>query len=303
MLTKLKSYSKLMLNVIPPLDRYLKNLKLQKEYKVELDLIQGRHHNENMHPSIIHFSLNKAATQYTGCILIECAVENGMVPVGIHGYAFNTNFPYLDQLSAKEMEKYKHIFKPYGYLYYVFGGMVEGISELEKYKTILMVRDPRDILVSEYYSIAYSHGVPDKQGNKYKRFIDLRKKVRGSTIDEYVIAESNAVYNILQRYKTLLIDKYPKTYVTKYEEMLNDFSFWLRRLLDNCELDISHEFFSDLIDKNERLKPTEEDVHNHVRRGRPGEYEEVLKRETIEYLNSKFYALLLTFGYKLNSFS
>ena len=46
------------------------------------------------------------------------------------------------------MENYKHIFKSKGYLYRVFGGMVEGIEDLENYKIVLATRDPRDILVS-----------------------------------------------------------------------------------------------------------------------------------------------------------
>ena len=142
MLTKLKSYSKLILNKFPLVERYFKEVNLQKKFSVELDLIKGRHQNQNEHPSIIHFSLNKAATQYTGGILQQCAVENGMVPVSIHGYAFHTIFPYLDHLTAEEMEKYQHIFKPNGYLYSVFGGMIEGLTKLEKYKTVLMVRDP-----------------------------------------------------------------------------------------------------------------------------------------------------------------
>ena len=166
MLGKLKNYSQLIINTISPLERYLREVDLKRKFSVELDLIKGQHQNYNKHPSIIHFSLNKAATQYTRRILEQCAVENGMVPVNIHGYAFHTNFPYLDHLTEEEMKKYQHIFKPNGYLYSVFGGMIEGISDLEKYKIVLMVRDFRDILVSEYYSIAFSHVAPYKQGNK-----------------------------------------------------------------------------------------------------------------------------------------
>jgi len=300
MITKLKSYSKLMLNWISPIERYLKEVEMQGKFRVELDLIKGRHHNEDNHPSIIHFALNKAATQYTSNILTQCAVENGMVPVGIHGYAFNTNFPYLDHLSAEEMKNYQHIFKPKGYLYSVFGGMIEGISGLDKYRIILMIRDPRDALVSEYYSVAYSHGVPNKQGKKYKRFVKERAKARICTIDEYVVSESDRIYDTLQRYKTLLIDKYPNVYVTKYEEMINDFSGWLNNLLNTCVLNISHDLFTTLIEKNKRMRPTDENINIHMRKGIPGEYKEKLKRTTIEYLNAKFSPILLTFGYKLN---
>ncbi|MDH3692410.1 MAG: sulfotransferase [Gammaproteobacteria bacterium] len=268
---------------------------------MELDLIKGTHQNQNKHPSIIHFSLNKAATQYTGGILQQCAAENGMVPVSIHEYAFHTNFPYLDHLTEEEMGKYKHIFKPNGYLYSVFGGMIEGISELDKYKIVLMVRDFRDVLVSEYYSTAYSHVAPERQGNRYDLFVEQRTKAMESGIDEYAVAESDRVNNILQRYKTLLIDKYPNVYVTKYEEMVNDFRGWLDKLLHNCELNIGHEFFEALLERNERIRPKVEDIHSHLRKGKSGEYKEKLKQETIEFLNMKFSPMLLNFGYKLDS--
>jgi hypothetical protein len=291
-----------MLNRFPLVGRYLKEVDLQRKFRVELDLIKGSHQNQNKHPSIIHFSLNKAATQYTGGILQQCAVENGMVPVSIHGYAFHTNFPYLDHLTAEEMEKYQHIFKPNGYLYSVFGGMIEDIPKLEKYKIVLMVRDFRDILVSEYYSIAYSHIAPDIHGNKYELFVEQREKARESAIDEYTVAESDRVYNTLQRYKTLLIDKYPNVYITKYEDMINDFRGWLNNLLYNCELNIRPDFFTALLERNERIRPKDEDIHRHIRKGKPGEYKEKLKQETIEFLNAKFSPMLLTFGYELDSF-
>ena len=289
-----------MLNRISPLDRYLKETDLREKFRVELELINGRHRNRNKHPSIIHFSLNKAATQYTGTILDQCAVENGMVPVSIHGYAFHTNFPYLDHLTAEEMEKYQHIFKPDGYLYSVFGGMIEGISELEKYKIVLMVRDFRDLLVSEYYSVAYSHAPPYKRGNKYDLFVRQRIKARKAAIDEYAVTESNRIYNTLQRYKTLLIDKYPNVYITRYEDMITDFRGWLTHLLFNCELHISEESFNALIAQNEHIKPKDEDIQRHVRKGQYGEYKEKLSRETIEYLNAKFSSMLLAFGYQLD---
>lgn len=289
-----------MLNRIPPIERYLKEVDLQRKFSVELDLIKGRHQNQNKHPSIIHFALNKAATQYTRMILKQCAVENGMVPVSIHGYAFQTNFPYLDHLTAEEMEKYQHIFKPKGYLYSVFGGMIEGIPDLDKYKTILMVRDPRDVLVSEYYSIVYSHPAPAKQGNKYERFVEERTNAVESTIDEYTVAEGDRVYDNMFRYKTLLIAKYPNIYLTKYEEMINDFRDWLNNLLDYCELNIGHDSLTALVKKNECIRPKDEDIHRHIRKGKSGDYKEKLKPETIENINKKFSPMLSIFNYKLN---
>jgi hypothetical protein len=221
-----------------------------------------------------------------------------MVPVRLHDYAFNTEFPYLDRLSAQEMEKYRHIFRPRGYLYGFFGGMIEGILELDKYRVILMIRDPRDLLVSEYYSIAYSHSVPDARGNKHEHFMNRRKTAQSMTIDEFVLWDSDRIYGILQRYKTLLIDRYPHTYVTTYEEMTADFQGWLNGLLDNCQLVITDELRRSLLEESDRLQPKEENIHKHVRKGKPQDYKEKLKTETIDQLNMKFASLLEAFGYR-----
>ena len=94
-----------------------------------------------------------------------------------------------------------------GYLYSVFGGMIEGIPSLEKYKVILVTRDPRDILVSDYYSIAYSHSVPSKTGNKYDKFMSKRNKAREYTIDDFVISDpSDRPYITTGRSASGLVD-------------------------------------------------------------------------------------------------
>jgi hypothetical protein len=260
-------------------------------------LLKGTHRNRNEHPSIIHFSLDKAATQYTKSILKRCASQAGMVPVSIQDYAFATDFPYLHELSAAKMAHYSHIFKPKGYLYSVFGGMVEGIAELEKYIIVLMLRDPRDVLVSEFFSTAYSHVAPYGPSAKYEEFISQRRTAQSMTIDEYVTADSERLYEILRRYKLLLIDKHPNIYITTYEEMLADFQHWLIGLSGWCQLPITTELRETLLQQNERLRPKDEDVRRHLRKGQAGDYKEKLKKETIDYLNRKFASIFEEFGY------
>jgi hypothetical protein len=212
---------------------------LRRKFATELQLIKGRHQNFNAHPSIIHFSINKAATQYVKSILIRASTANGLAPVDIHDYAFNTNFPYLDNLSEEQMVQYRHIFRPQGYLYSVFGGMVEGIEDLNRYKIVLVLRDPRDILVSRYFSIAYSHFPPPKSANKYSEFVARRLEAKSLSIDEYVVAESDQLYGEFRRYKDLLLSKYPMTYVATYENMTRNFEAWLSGLLRYCQLDLN----------------------------------------------------------------
>lgn len=276
-----------------PVVQFLKN----KYFRNELALIKGIHKNSNKHPSIIYFSVNKAATQYVKSILRRCAVKNGMVSIGIHDYAFNSDFPYLDHLSVEEMKKYEHIFKKTGYLYSPFGGMIEGIPNLEDYKVVLLTRDPRDILVSQYYSTSYSHPAPHNMGNKQDDFISQREHAINSTIDDYAISESDRVYDVFFRYQTLLSDKYNNIYLTTYEQMVSDFETWLTGLINYCELNVSSKFIQSLLKENEDMKPKKENIHKHIRKGKPGDYKEKLHPETIEYLNKKFEPIFRKYHY------
>ena len=267
---------------------FIKQSLVKKSFETELTLIKGAHEAKSKHPSILHFSINKAATQYVKSILKRCAEVNNIIPIQFSDYAFNTKFPFLDHLSVEEMEKYKHIFKKEGYLYSVFGGMVENIEELDKYKIVLVTRDPRDILVSRYYSIGYHHGVPAKAGDKRDKFLFERKKARESTIDDYVILESNRVHDTYSRYQTLLLEKYRNTYLTTYEHMVTNFNSWLKSLIEYCEFNLSNQWIQSLVEQHERKKPIKENIYTHLRKGKIGDHKEKLKPETIMYLDKKF---------------
>lgn len=282
-----------LLKIIPAAQR----LAFRIRYMNESRLIKGSNFNENKKTSIIHFSFNKAATQYVKSILMRCAVNNGMVQVNFDGYAFNSDFPFLQHLSLSEMEKYKHIFKKNGYLYSVFGGMVEGIPNLDEYKIVLFVRDPRDILTSRYYSISYSHGVPAVFGDKHDIFIKEQIKARNHTIDEYVISESDMLLLEFNRYNEIFLEKHSNYFLTKYEHMVDEFDVWLKSLLDYCEFNINKDLLRTFTDENNKLLSKGENKFKHVRKGKPGDYKEKLKPETVEFLNNKFSSVLLRHGY------
>ena len=292
MLSKINKKLKALVHKTP----ILLNFFLRRRFKVEIQLMKGKHKNENSHPSIIHFSLNKAATQHVKKVLNRCATKNGIVPVHINEYAFYTKHPYLTGLNAEQMRDYHHLFKPTGYLYSAFGGFVQGIPELQKYKVILMVRDPRDLVVSSYYSISYSHSTPPKSSSRYQIFSQRRQAAAQMTIDEYAISESQRFFTILSRYKTLLLDRYPHVYLTSYEEMTSDYKKWLKDLLNACDLNISDALFQTLITENQRLQPKKEDIHQHIRKGKPGDHKDKLNPETIAYLNEKFSSLFESFA-------
>jgi hypothetical protein len=127
-------------------------------WKTELALLEGESLSDSQHPSIIHMGLHRSASQWVKSILRRAGNTVGLVHVQWNSMAFHSDYPYLDHLD--EVGQYGEIFHPKGYLYSSFGGYPVGVPQFERYKVILVVRDPRDLLVSRYFSIAYSHSVP-----------------------------------------------------------------------------------------------------------------------------------------------
>lgn len=294
----IKQIGKKVISRVPFLYNSFQKRKINKRFQVEFKLLAGTHVNTNKHKSIIHFSMNKAATQYVKNILQEVATTNGMTPVSLNEFAFHSNIPFLDHLSAKEMEQYKHVFKSRGYLYSAFGGMIENINDLEDYLIVLVIRDPRDILVSGYFSMAYSHPEPSKLGSKYEGFMEKRNKAQKTSIDEYVKSESSKVYSVFERYNDLLLTRRSNVYVTKYEDMISDFQEWLTNLINYTGLDISDDLKNDFINKHSGLKPKKENKAKHIRKGTSGDYQQKLNEETVQFLNAKFSAILEQHNYK-----
>lgn len=265
------------------------------KFLVEKALLAGQHRTYSQRPSVLHFSFNKAATQTVKKLLIECARRNKLTPALLHDYAFHHSMPFLDHLDSASLKKYAHLFKSSGYLYTVFGGMIEEIPSLEKFKVVLVVRDPRDILVSDYYSIAYSHAIPD--GEKKEVYLSRREKALASTLDEYALHNAPRLQLVFEKYAMHLFPVCPGVHVARYEDMVENFPEWLDSLVSACGMEISNSFRQDLLANHEARRPKGENIQKHLRKGMPGEHREKLTSETIEQLNQTFKESLNRFNY------
>ena len=277
---------------VPVIKQMVEKRRIRQKFATEIGLFNGEDPSPSDHPSIIHYSLNKSATQYVKKILTKCIRASNMLPVYIQDYAFASQLPYLDTLTVEEIQPYKHIFKPQGYLYSAFGGMVEGIDNLDQYRVVLMTRDPRDILVSDYYSRAYSHPEPPSISSKNAIFHDLRNQALEQTVDAFAIEHCGSVRDIMLRYRDQLLTKYPNAYVTKYNDMVTDFDRWLDNLLMACELEVSATLKNKLSKQHHASRPRAEDKNSQLRKGVAGDYKNKLSEKTIAVLNEQLAEVL-----------
>jgi hypothetical protein len=273
----------------------LHDVYVKVRFPVERQLLEGTHVSSSSHPSIIHFSTNRSATQYVKRILRRLARENGITPADLSEYAFSNDLPFFDHLSPEQMETYTHLFKPKGYVYSHFGGFVHGIRDLDEFLVVLVIRDPRDALTSRYYSKAFSHRLPDRQ-DRAEVFLAERNRVRQMTVDEFVLEEMG---HYCERYRTYMreLDGRQNVLVTRYEDLTGDFPQWLEGVLAFCSLSCNPATRAKLISESQDSTSTKENKMKHRRQVTPGDHVRKLQPETIARLDAELADILARYGY------
>ncbi len=184
---------------------------------------------------------------------------------------------------------------------------------LDTASIILHLRDPRDVLVSMFYSYCYMHE------GEIERHTGYRKAVAEAGIDGFVLdmvgepfygyrgdygigsRYKKHVGNVLDRYQRYLeelLDR-PNTIVVSYEEMVLAFPSWLEKIVSGFDLPDPDETRAVVTARhaNSVAAEGEEDVWSHKRKVTPGDHREKLQAETIRQLDKIFASVLERLGY------
>jgi Sulfotransferase domain len=186
-------------------------------------------------------------------------------------------------------------------------------NALNNARLILHLRDPRDVLVSMFYSYCFMHA------GEIERHTGYRKEVAEAGIDKFVLDmvgepfyRYRGDYGIGSRYKEhvgTVLDRYrryldevfprPNTIVVSYEEMVLAFPSWLGKAVAAFPLANPEETRAVVEARyaNTVAAEEQEDVWAHKRKVTPGDHREKLKSETIRQLDEVFAPVLEKLGY------
>ena len=159
--------------------------------------------------------------------------------------------------------------------------------------SLFLVRDPRDILVSAYYSFGYTHGVSRVKEIR-ERQEQTRNEIQGKTVDEYAL---DAVRTMLGHFETAveLNEACPRSVVLKYEDMIGNWDCFANDLTQYMEINQAV-----LTQIYERSRPREkEDLSSHRRSGEAAGFRGKLKEETLASLNRSLKEVLQRFQYEI----
>jgi hypothetical protein len=190
------------------------------------------------------------------------------------------------------------VFAPRGY---AFGGFrsLPGEMTLPAFaagRTVLLVRDPRDMLTSLYFSLAVSHRPPGQGagGQLAESFEQKRELLNSTPIDEFVLDSARIVAGQFRQVETKLVDIQHKLY--RYEDIIFDKLAWTRDMLNYLGLEPRPVQVERVVAQND-VRPVSEDVSQHVRKVAPGDHRDKLKPETIAQLTEALAPVLTRYGY------
>jgi Sulfotransferase domain len=177
----------------------------------------------------------------------------------------------------------------------IYSRLIKAVSRSDFIRdkiAIFLIRDPRDVIVSSYYSFGYTHSFSNvKEVEEEQR--ELREKIQGKTIDNYALAGANYFLGCFQTIERLF-RACKRGVVLKYEDMIDNWEQFVTGLTRYLEFDdaVLRQIY-------ERSRPLEtEDLKSHRRSGKPGGHREKLAGPTLDAINTVLAPILKSFGYE-----
>jgi hypothetical protein len=186
-------------------------------------------------------------------------------------------------------------------------------KDLESYSIVLHLRDPRDVLVSLFYSYTYSHP------RRPERFNPSDKERFGweeGGINAFVIEKAPEYKKRYQSLTSTLFEKKNVVFI-RYEEMVSDYGTWLKKFLSAFShfsvppkrtlrpfkrrtslADIQQKFLKKY---KKKFTVSSEDIYRHKRQIAPGDHKRKLKEDTIKRLTFEFKDILKLLNYEPES--
>ncbi len=164
-------------------------------------------------------------------------------------------------------------------------------------RKILLVRDPRDALVSEFFSNAYSHALPRAGGGggAARDMLALREAALRASVETYALRRAGPLNHTFMEYRDALAD--PLIRVFRYEEVILAKRAWVRDIASHLGWEEPNEAFIEGMMAWADVVPEAERPEQFVRRVLPGDHRIKLNPAVIARVDEIMRPSLRLFGY------
>lgn len=268
-------------------------VKLRNGRIVEFDVREGLES-----PPLFPLSVRKCGSSLFYKIVHTMARANDCHYVDVAGICFAANIVSTDYVNDPALAD---ILRP-GNVYGGLRNMPVALLETSLFRDapkLLMIRDPRDALVSQYFSNAYSHPIPAATGRHadvVKQMERQRAKAREMTVETYALRQARAMKQTMLRYRPIVGEA--QTTVLKYE----DYIFDKRRLMGVIAEKFAWRADKELVRRILEwadVVPESESPTAFIRKVTPGDHREKLSTAAISSISEILEPALRLFNYPL----
>jgi len=231
------------------------------------------------------FSYHKSGSTLMDNMVSHYCTLHGVPTFSLFSAAFNCGVPTREVTADSSV-----CFSKHGRVYLGFRHYPSFDLDLTGLRSILLVRDPRDMLVSLYYSVTKSHYIPRNHLKFRKKRIEAVKM----DIEQFARQQSKLYMGSLRQYQK----KLPRETLTiyRYEDVIYEKIAWLRDLVEQLGLPVDSATIIETAKKFD-IFPRQEDRNKHIRQVHPGNHKSQLSQETIEILNHDLKEFLQQYNY------
>jgi hypothetical protein len=247
-------------------------------------------------PAFFVLSLARSGSTLLNEIVEGLAAANGrrFIEVGVSFFEANIE---VDEYSVDPA--LVRLVRP-GNVYGGFRSLPPILAWSELFSTgrkVLLVRDPRDALVSLYYSDAYSHLVPEPTDgfDDVRRMMEERRqRARSMSIDDYVIERARPTARILMGYLPLIRSSTVRW--LRYEDTIFEKSSLIASVAEHFGWKADDEVTARIVSTSDVL-PEAENPLDFIRQVKPGDHVAKLRPATVVALNRILGAAMRPYGY------
>lgn len=244
-------------------------------------------------PAFFALGVRKSGSSMFNQALAFLALRNGVTSVGLPDRFFRLGLRARDWAGLDLTP----VLQP-GNLYAGFRTLPPLLPATDAFRTgrkVFLFRDPRDALVSQYFSDAYSHQMPDapnQLGEGRAAFAAKRAVALQTPIDDHVLAQARPMLRTLTEYAGLLDD--PDCLCLRYEDMVFQKRRMVRKVLAHFGWTLSPGQVDLLMAQIDRL-PDAEDPTRFLRKAVPGDHRSKLRPDTVAALDKILRPVLLRY--------
>jgi hypothetical protein len=244
-------------------------------------------------PSFFLFAFPKSGSVLVNALVRDLLAECGVPLIDLPAHLFERGI--LIETFQCDIAT---IFPLKGYCFAGFRDVPEwliGTDVLRRARKVVIVRDPRDMLVSLYYSVKYSHWYPAGQTPQFQAVIGAMHQDAQLSIDEFCMAYAWPYNRIFWMLRMVLCDQ--DALVLRYEDFIYDKVGLAKDICRWCGINIPEARIGEFAAAHGAI-PNGDEPHAHIRQVHPGDHKRKLRPDTIAVLNASLANLLGAFSYE-----